>query len=181
MIANDTATLRRIDALIADECPAPVLRAALFDSNWQIVQASLQALGRRADASAVPDILAVLDVQDGLDLYGAPDQWTLEGAPDAATADTWRCRFRVKQAACHALGAIGQACGAGTVGARGVDRLAAYACSSKEDYCVRAAACQALGLMKAVAARDALQKASSDGEWCTSREAAKALAALGNV
>jgi len=178
MIANDIAALRRVDRLLDSETPPDELSAALDDHNWQVQQAALQAVGMRRVREAVPSILRLLERQDQLGLYGAPEPWSLDGAPDPATRDAWRCRFRVKQAACHALGAIGRTHGDGAVGADAVERLASYARSREEDFCVRAAACQALGRMQAAAARDALLDASRDEEWCTATEAAKALAAI---
>lgn len=181
MIANDIAALRRVDRLLDSETPPEDLIAALDDHNWQAQQAALQAIGRRRVREAVPSILRLLERQDRLDIYGAPEHLNLDGAPDPATRDTWRCRFRVKQAACHALGAIGLVHGDAAVGAAAVERLASYARSRAEDFCVRAAACQALGRMRAAAARDALLAASRDEEWCTATEAAKALAAIETV
>lgn len=173
MIANDIAALRRVDRLLDSETPPEELVAALDDHNWQAQQAALQAIGRRRVREAVPAILCLLERQDRLDIYGAPEHLSLDGAPDPATRDTWRCRFRVKQAACHALGAIGL-----VHGGAAVERLASYARSRAEDFCVRAAACQALGHMRAAAARDALLAASRDEEWCTATEATKALAVI---
>jgi HEAT repeat protein len=178
-LTTDLPTFVRIDRFFDPATPLDDLLAALTDDNWQIQQAALQALGQRPDVRAVPAIVALLDRQDALPLYGAPDQWSLDGAPDADTKEIWRCRFRVKQAACHALGAIGAAHGAAALGAKALERLATYATSQKDDYCTRAAACQSLGRCRAAAARPALELAAQDGEWCTKTEAGKALAALG--
>lgn len=176
---TDLPTLERIDGLFAPETPLEELLGALEDENWQIVQAACQAIGERREVGAVAALLDVLKRQDELDLYGAPDMWSLEDAPDEATREVWRCRFRVKQAACHALGKIGEEHGAEALGAAVIRHLAGYATDDDEDYVVRAAACRALGQIGAPEARTALEPAAGDGEWCTRTEARKALAGMG--
>lgn len=175
---TDLPTLERIDGLFAPGTPIEELLGALEDENWQAVQAACQAVGERGELGAVGALLDVLKQQDKLDIYGATDMWSLEDAPDAATREVWRCRFRVKQAACHALGHIGGEHGPEALGTEAIEHLCRYATDDDEDYVVRAAACQALGRIGAEKARTALEAAAGDGEWCTRTEARKALAAM---
>ncbi len=175
---TDLATFLLIDRLHAPETPMDDLFAALDHDEWQVRQAALGAIARRPAAAAIAPILSLLDDQDSRDLYGAPNHWDVDGAPDEATTEDWRCRFRLKQAACLALGAIAAEIGPETLGETAIRRLAHYATSQDDDYTVRAAACKALSKVGKAnpIARDALTAASTDGEWCTRTEAAMALA-----
>ena len=141
-------------------------------------------------AQWVPLIMDVLARDDSLDLYGQKiDHGWHAGVPFATlrkelqaeprdTLDVWMCRWRVKQAACHALGAIGEKFGPQAVGKAAVETLCRYA-TTEHDYQVRAAACLALGQIGDPAARAALEEATHYEEWCTIMEARKALARIG--
>ncbi len=172
---RDSQTFRNIDRLFDSSTPTAAVIAALAASDWQIQQAACLALSHRPDPAAVETVMQLLDAQDRMDVYGAPDNWTLDGAADDTAREIWRCRFRVKQAACLALGSIGGRFGHGAVSPVALARLMHYATNDGDDYAVRAAACQALGLIRAPSARTALGKAAADGEWCTRTEAIKAL------
>lgn len=154
------------------------LKEMLFGNSWRMQQAALYAIGDRAIKEAVPDILKVLDEQDALAVYGANDndEWSLDEAKDESERETWICRFRVKQAACVALGLIAEKYGEGSIGKTAVDKLMYYAVSQNDDYAVRAAACQALGRTRDKSAISCLEKATLDGEWCTKTHATVALA-----
>lgn len=191
---NAMDKLRRIETLFASAAAddaSPQVIAALADADWHIVQAALQAICLCPGPAYVQPILAVLARQDKLDIYGQKDidLGMHAGIPFAPktnpfkdipteTLDVWKCRWRVKQAACHALGAIGGRFGPQAVGAPAVKVLCGYTEPAKDEYEVRAAACQALGLIKDPAARDTLQARSQDREFCTATEAARALQGL---
>ena len=185
---NDLRHLERIEQLIAaaEAADAAALQAALTDGDWRIVQAALHAVRWHPVAAVAGDILDVLVRQDALPLRsqdrevfhqaGAPfssyPHPLEEAAP--ATRELWKCRWRVKQAACLALGAIGPAL-PGEVRGRAIAALSGYAVSAADDYHVRAAACDALGRIGDPAARAALDQAAGDEEWCTRTHAARAL------
>jgi len=177
---TDLTTFLTIDRLLGPTVSTDELVAALAADNWQVQQMALWALAERGDIDTATPILGTLDAQDAMDVYGSPDQWAFDGVDDIDTRETWRCRFRVKQAACQALGRIGERHGPAALGARVIDRLARYARSQDEDYVVRAAACQALRGCRATAAREALETAATDTEWCTATEARKALQVIAN-
>lgn len=179
MMPIDMQTFERIDHLFDPDTPTETLVEALDNEQWQVVQAACNALGERRDRSAVPVLARVLNHQDELPIYGGPENHSLEEAPNEKMEEILRCRFRVKQAACHALGAIGEEYGVDAVDNDVVDHLARYATDEDEDYVVRAAACQSLGKIGAERAQDALKVAAEDGEWCTRTEARKALNILG--
>jgi len=178
---NDLNTFLTIDRFLGSSVEFEELLAGLTADNWQVQQMALWALGHRGDSQAINHILNTLDAQDALDVYGSPDPWAIDGTDDVDTRETWRCRFRVKQAACHALGAIGAKHGPDILGSDAIRRLTGYATDQREDYVVRAAACQALGLCRATGAHvdNALKAAANDSEWCTATEARKALQAIG--
>jgi HEAT repeat protein len=177
-MSYDLATFLTIDGFFAPGASITAMIAALDDERWEIQQAAANGLGARQAAEAAPALVRLLDRQDELDIYGLSGEMTLADAPDAATEAVWKCRFRVKQSAIHALADIGERHGLDAVGERTIQKLARYAIDTDEDYTIRAAACQALGRMKAATARAALEKAAGDGEWCTAMEASKSLARL---
>ena len=178
-LATDLTTMQRIDWLFAPQRTCEELTAALHDDNWQVQQAALNALDARAEADAVEAIRALLQRQDALDVYGAPDADATDATSTDPQVQTWCCRFRVKQAACLALGRIAETHGGDALGDAGVDHLCRYATDLDEDYPVRAAACHSLGAAGATRAIDTLRAAARDGEWCTATEAHKALVRLG--
>jgi HEAT repeat protein len=154
-------------------------RVALLESpRWSLQQAALMALRDRPDPDAVPAILRLLRVHDQLDLYRAPNQRSLDGAPSESTREIWRCRFRVKQAALLALGAIGATHGERAVGDEGMARLHHDALDHTQDFVIRVAACHALRLINSPRSRDVLTQASRDSERCTATEASKGLATM---
>jgi len=164
--------------------------SAMEDERWHIVQAALHAVRQHPRAQYAPAIVKALARQETLDLYGQKDEvnWPA-GVPACGPVErvadipkhileTWKCRWRVKQAACHALGAIGQACGRGAVAREAVERMCKYVHGRVDDYQVRAAACQALGQIGDPAAQAALEIGAADEEFCTKTEAQMALAKL---
>ena len=178
--ANNLTTLIAIDRFWDNETPAEDLLRAFNSTNWQIQQAALLAVGDRAEIEAVPKIVELLEKQDQLAIYGANDNWAIDHAPDIETREIWRCRFRVKQAACIALGAIGEKYGVEKLGNQALTKLEAYAVSQDDDCQIRAAACHALGQCQSQHSIPILEQAAQDGEWCTKTEAEKALFAKKN-
>ena len=172
--------LERIDQLFTAArrgTPADqqMIIAAFGDPDWTLVQAALLVAKLYPRPQWAGPILNVLDRQDKLELYSQKDGVDPMTFPEA-TREIWKCRWRVKQAACHALGAIAGTCGLEAIDPLAVQRLAAYATSpNAEDYQVRAAAAKALGHMRGPIADPALQVTTADPEFCTATEAKKSL------
>lgn len=168
---NDLTTLLSLDAFWDSATPLATLVQGLQSDNWQVQQAALAAIGDRAETDALPAIEALLDTQDTLGIYTCPDEWHFDAATTDAERETWRCRYRVKQAALRALAQLAP------LPASLLDRTCRYATDQAEDYPVRVAACELLAQLDSSAARTALQQAAQDGEWCTATTAKKALLA----
>jgi HEAT repeat protein len=158
------------------------LIALLAHPEWRVRYAAAIAVGDRRDEAALPALLALLDDEDAAPLFSQPEDFgsgpagtnlpidmRLPAGTTPATREAWRRRGRIKQAVSLALGQLGLA------DARVVERLSRHATDQAQDYAVRAAACKALGQLAAPASRPYLTQASSDEEWCTKTEAAKAL------
>lgn len=176
---NDLNTFLMMDAFWKPEMSLTGLTAALDADNWQVQQAALAAIGDRGEAAALDAIEALLAAQDNLPVYDCPDEWNLDAATNTAERETWRCRFRVKQAAIIAIcKCVGQH-GPEIVSEALFQRIQSYAVSRQDDYAVRAAACDLLGKLARVAARTTLEQAATDGEWCTAVIAQKALLSRG--
>jgi HEAT repeat protein len=172
-------------AQLKDESSLKTLIDRAQHESWRVRFAAAVALGDRADSAAVAVLLSMLSHEESEPIYGQVEHYV--GAPAGATTiaataipdgvseqtiECWRRRGRIKQAACVALGQIGP-------GARAaVARLCGYAVNQKEDYAVRAAASQALGLIGDAGAIEPLRTASGDEEWCTKTQAAKALRSI---
>lgn len=167
----------KMDRCWDQDTPYSQLKELLQGDSWRKQQAALYAIGDRGIKEAVPDIVAVLNEQDNLAVYGATNQneWSLADAKNETEKETWMCRFRVKQAACVALGQIAEKYGEGSIGPDAVEKLKKYAISQEDDYAVRAVACQALGKTRDKSAVPCLEKATHDGEWCTKTHATVAL------
>ena len=169
----------------SDAASLAALFGFLASGEWRVRFAAAVALGDRRPPEAVTPLIELLKVEDAAPLFAQPHDMCGQPAgcnsrmeaklpPDLppGTAEAWRRRGRLKQAACFALGAIGPAA------APALPFLQRYATDQKEDYAVRAAACRALGLIGDPSSRATLEQATGDGEWCTSAEARKALAAV---
>ncbi len=163
----------------------PVLWAALAHADWRVRYAAAVALGDVPDASSVEPLLAALAIEDAASLYSQPPLAAGGSAgapggsqptfPEGTTEDqieAWRRRGRLKQALCLALGEVAND-SPGVLAA--LHRLAV---DDGEDYLVRASACKALGKIASPASRDVLTVAAKDEEWCTAKEASKALVGL---
>lgn len=170
--------LRVMDGCFAPSTASAMLTALLGSGEWPVVQAALLGIANHPDKEVVSAILTVLDQQDELPIYGGTYEQSLEDAPDATIREQWRCRFRVKQAACIALGAIGAQFGSQALEPHAVERLMRYAVDQGEDYPVRAASCAALGRARVARATVVLARAAADTEWCTATEAKRALSRL---
>ena len=157
----------------------------LGDENWRVRYAAAIALGDRRDAKAVDALVELLHRENTAPLFAQPN---LEGSAPAgssvrfamifpegtteATKEAWRRRGRVLQAACLALGNLGE------VSPAALELLHRYATDQGCDYAVRAAACKALGQLARPESLPTLKIATSDEEWCTKTEASKALQTL---
>lgn len=172
-------------ALRCDLAALPEVFTALADADWQLRYAAAVALGDLRTKAAVKPLLAALAIEDAATLYNQPvlpaggsagsGNVTAPQFPNGTTPqqiEAWRRRGRLKQAICIALGEIGE--GSPEV----LAALQRYAVDGGEDYLVRASSCKALGLIGDPASREVLRAAVNDEEWCTNKEASKALARL---
>ena len=175
---NDLNTLLTLDAFWDTATPLGELVEALQSNDWQVQQAACAAIGDRGEAEALPSIADLLDAQDALGVYACPDEWDFDVAGSESERETWRCRFRVKQAALIAIGACVQKHGAAIVSEELRRHIERYAVSQGEDYPVRAAACDLLGTIGHPASQPILECAATDGEWCTATAARKALSKI---
>jgi len=165
-----------------DEAAFTQTLALLADENWRVRYSAAIALGDRRDPRAVDALVQALRRENEAPLFTQPK---LEGGAHAGsnhpfevifptgtteeTKEAWRCRGRVLQAACLALGNIG------TTTPAALELLHDYALDQSRDYAVRAAACKALGQIANPESLPVLEKATQDEEWCTAREAQKAV------
>lgn len=175
---NDVAVLLILDAFWDPATPLSELLNALHSDQWQVQQAALAAIGDRGERQALYALEALLEEQDGMDVYGCPDEWELDAAANVQEKEIWRCRFRVKQAALLALRSCALRHGSEVVNPGLLERVHRYALSQDEDYTVRAAACNLLSVLANPASREVVSAAMKDGEWCTATFARKALNAL---
>ncbi len=170
------------NALNQEDAAFSRILALLGDDNWRVRHAAAVSLGDRRDPRAVDALVETLNRENDAPLFNQPK---LEGGAHAGSAavfdvifppgtteetkEVWRRRGRLIQSACLALGNIGTAT---------PDVLALlndYALDQGRDYAVRAAACKALGQLARPESLAVLEKAAKDEEWCTSREAQKAI------
>lgn len=165
-----------------DEAAFTQTLALLGDENWRVRYATAIALGDRRDSRAVDGLVQLLRRENAAPLFTQPK---LEGSAHAGSNESfqvlfpegtteeikefWRCRGRVIQAACLALGNIGSA----TPDA--LELLHEFALNQNRDYAVRAAACKALGQIDSPESLPVLEEARKDEEWCTACEARKAV------
>ena len=175
---NDLDTFLKMDAFWDETTPVNELEKALQDDNWQVQQAGLSAIGDRGETSTIPAIIAILDEQDQLPIYSCPEEWDFESATNEDEKETWRCRFRVKQAALVAISKCVDKNSSDLVGDNLCQKIMDYALNQDEDYPVRMAACHLLGQIKRPEAKSILEQASQDGEWCTATTAKEALKKL---
>ena len=171
--------------LAGDRAALPELFKLMMHDDWRVRYAASVAAGDLRAPEAIAPLMWVLWREDAAPLYSQPplpaggsagsSGVTTPAFPEGTTPETieaWRRRGRVKQAACLALGYIGEAA------PQALAALQRYAVAPEEDYVVRAAACQALGKINHPSSREVLLRAAKDEEWCTNHEAAKALARL---
>lgn len=177
---NPTSTLDfflRVDGLFAPDAPLEALHVALHDERWELQQAALHALSLRAESISIAPIVDLIARHECTDRYG--NQETASPNPLGLTIQ--KCRYRVKQAACHALAAIAAGGAAEAVQRHAGAWLCRTAINQEEDYPVRAAASGALGHLTGEAVRTALDQAKLDTEWCTAAWARKSLARMDAV
>lgn len=171
--------------------PAELARLALH-ADWRVRYAAAVAMGETGDQRWLPELKAMLQIENGRPLYSQPPAHFSNGIDDARlaeqigpiavhfdqpvdeqTLDAWRCRGRVKQAVLFALHALGAA----DDEVRAL--LHAYLTDPKEDYPVKAAAGRALAAVGNETSLPALQAAQQVDEWCTQTEATKAIGSIG--
>ena len=165
-----------------------MLLSALTDPDWQIRYAAVVAIGDRKNSDAINALVKILQDENAAPIYtqdadygGAPAGSPYANEPNLPigttdeTRDAWHRRGRIKQAAIIALGSIGIA------DSQALELLHDYAINQKEDYMVRAASCQTLGILASPTSKPYLEKAINDTETCTMMEAVRALERVKNV
>ncbi len=170
-----------------DEQSYQFLLTALGSHDWQIRYAAVVAIGDRKNPMAIDALVKILRDENTAPIYtpdadygGAPAgspyavEPNLPAGTTDETRDAWHRRGRIKQAAIIAIGSIGVA------DPHALDLLHEYAVNQKEDYMVRAAACQSLGKLASPTSKPFLEKAVTDGETCTMMEAVRALRQITN-
>lgn len=176
---NDAETFLQMDGFWNPACTTDALIAAFGSDNWQVQQAAASAVGDRGLVDLLPAMVSLLEQQDRLPVYGCPDVWEMSGAKSVDERETWRCRFRVKQAILIAMLRCVEHAGPGIIDDTLLRRLLELAVSQEEDYPVRMAACELLGRLDRPPVRAVLEAAAADGEWCTATTARKSLVRLG--
>ena len=159
-----------------------MLMNALNDADWQVRYAAIVAIGDRKNPDAINALVTTLQAENAAPIYtqdadygGAPagsphaSELNLPAGTTDETRDAWQRRGRIKQAAIIAIGSIG------IVSQLALELLHNYAVNQKEDYMVRAAACQTLGKLASPTSKPYLEKAVNDNETCTMMEAVRAL------
>ena len=160
------------------------------DPDWRVRVAAAVAAGERGDASAAPVLERMLRFEDGRRLYDQPPA-TFIGSEDGTrmaeqigpiyavlpevdeeTREAWKCRGRVKFACGKATVKIGTA----TPGTKAL--LRRYLTNDNEAYNVKAASAHAMSVVGTAEDIPALETALHFDEWCTQKEAEKALAAV---
>jgi len=171
--------LFRDTSLIAD---------ASMHADWRIRYAAALAMAQHPDAQWLPLLARMLEIEARRPLYTQPPARFSRGTGDTRmaeqigpidvffdadydkdTLDAWRCRGRVRQAVLFAIAAIGSADDAL------LDVLHGYIFDPHEDFTVKAASARALGMIGDPRSIPALREAQVFDEWCTNREATKAL------
>ncbi len=149
--------------------PAEVI-AGLGSPNWRIRYAAAVAAERCGTPAVVQALLATLRAEAKAPLYSQRDEMT----DDESILEAWRRRGRVRQAIYFTFAALGARAAAG------IPDAAQSATDQGEDYCVRMAACHALGALGGPVALQALRQAVNDAEFCTLTEARRNLRNLEN-
>ncbi len=163
----------------------PTLRERLSHPDWRVRYAAAVALEELPDPDSLPALLAAYEQENAAPLFEQKETYGSAHAGSNAgvalhlplglseeTLQAWRRRGRLKQALCLAFAALGSKADA----ARPL--LEHDVLDATQDPMVRAAAAKALGLITSPASLPILQKATKDEEWCTNKEATKAVASL---
>lgn len=167
------------------------IESASRDADWRIRYAAAIAMTQHPDERWLPLLHNMLLLEAQRPLYTQPVVQFSQGTGDTrmaeqigpltvsfdrpyddATKDAWRCRGRVRQAVLFALAAIGRA------SPELLDLMHSFIADPHEDFAVKAATARALGFIAHPASVPYLQMALACDEWCTNREAAKALARM---
>jgi len=174
-----------MEAILVDPHRIP---AAAVHADWRIRYAAALAMAQHPAPHWIPLIQRMLHIEAERPLYTQPVVRFSRGTGDTRmaeqigplevwfdaeypedTREAWRCRGRVRQAVLFALAAIG------TCSDEVRDMLHGFLCDPDEDFAVKAATARALGMIGHPDSVPFLQMAVSYDEWCTSREAQKAL------
>lgn len=175
------------------EAGLAAIREAARHPNWRARYAAARAVEARKDPTLFPILEALLQREKGRALYTQPAVRRFENSEDDTrmaehlrpiravfdqeydeeTLEDWKCRGRVRQACLIAAAMTGAPSEAIKREAR------AYLLEPKEDYDVKAASCRVLGASGDPKEIPALRAALDYDEWCTQKEAAKAIARLG--
>lgn len=174
-----------MEAILVDPHRIP---AAACHADWRIRYAAAMAMAQHPTPNWIPLLQQMLQIEAERPLYTQPVVQFSRGTGDTrmaeqigpiavmfdaeyteATKDAWRCRGRVRQAVLFALAAIG------TCSDEVRDILHGFLRDPDEDFAVKAATARALGMIGHPDSVPFLQMAATFDEWCTSREARKAL------
>lgn len=161
------------------------------DENWRVRYAAAVGMGEHGSEKWIPFLEKMLELEGGRPLYSQPQVSFINSTDDTRMAEhigpievvfdaeysydlkeAWACRGRVKLAVAYAVYKIGSAT------SNIIAKLCEYLDKSGEDYCVKAAAAKALGV---VGNRDIipyLERATVYDEWCTQTEAKKAISQI---
>lgn len=160
-------------------------------ADWRVRYAAAVAIEQTQDRRWLPLLQEMLQIENSRPLYSQPpahfsnstDDTRMaeqigpigvhfDDEADESTKEAWRCRGRVKQAVLFALYNMGEA----------NDEIRAllhgYLDNPKEEYPIKAAAARALGAVGDQNSIAALRSAQEFDEWCTQKEAEKAIERL---
>lgn len=170
--------------------PERISEAASHE-DWRIRYAAAIAIARYPDARWLTVLHQMLIIESQRPLYTQPVVNFSHGTGDTrmaeqigpltvmfdhpydeSTKDAWRCRGRVRQAVLFAVAVIGHA------SPELLEMMHAFLADPHEDFAVKAATARALGAIGDPASVPFLHIALAFDEWCTNREAAKALARI---
>lgn len=166
-----------------------IISEAVMSEDFFVRYSAAVAIGMYGSAKHFPMLENLLKAENEEPLYTQPAGLKNTDAaagdnevddivfPDGTTEQekqAWQLRGKIKQAVCLSVLKIGQ-----RENVKPAKNLCAAMCgcaeNQNEDYSVRAAAVKALGALCCEECADTLRKAENDPEWCTHKEAEKAL------
>ena len=178
-----------MEAVLAD--PHHIPEAAVH-ADWRVRYAAALAMAQDPMPRWLPFLQRMLEIESERQLYAQPAVRFSVGTGDTrmaeqigpievlfdaeyaeATKEAWRCRGRVRQAVLFAIAAIG------TCDDELREMLHGFLRDPDEDFAVKAATARALGMIGHPDSVPFLHMAVAVDEWCTNREARKALQRMG--